>query len=445
MPSELSLRVVLTDPLLRRMLIFTACSSLASGVFLGALPLAVASRGGGPFLIGLVASTLTIWWIAAVPLGTLIDRKSPGRVMTWAVPLRMAAVLIISSHALFVGESKAIVVIVAGSVLYGLVDTVADSASATLPALLLAESHYDSAYSSLYSIGRIANLVIGPVVGATLLVTAAPLPFLLAAAALYVGYIFSLPLYRDPRARVPAPEASGGWQSELVAGLRHLWCDRFLRAVVTTLVGVVIAEELVAVTVQPYFRDGSGLTNWAQILGALQSSAGVCAILAALNIAGLTTRFHRTRILAVVAAGAALCPAVLAISPKIIPVALALSISAIAESIWVPIVASEVARRTPRQLMARTRSAMMFITWGTLPLTSLVGGTLAERLGIRPVLLSASTVALLSCIFGVWLQLLRIGDSITGGAGRRRGGQASDSSQAPTPEVPPGTTRQESG
>lgn len=429
MSAEHSVRAVLADVLLRRMLGFTACSSLASGVFLGALPLAVASRGGGPFLVGLVAAALSIWWVAAMPLGTLVDRKGAGPIMARAVPLRMAAVLLIGAHALFTGAA-AIAVIFAGALLYGLIDTVADSAGSALPALLLSEGQYDGAYSLLYSTGRIANLVVGPVAGATLLVIATPLPFLIASVALFVGYLFNRPLCRDPRAHATNPDASIGWRDELMAGLKHLWSDRFLRAMITTLVGVVIAEELVFVTVQPYFRDGSGFADWAQILGALRSTSGICAILAAFSAAALAARFPRTRVLSVVAVGAALCPAVLAISPSIAPVVIALSISAIAESIWVPLVSSEVARRTPSHLMVRTRCAMMFITWGSLPVTSLAGGALAEGVGIRPVLLVASAAALLSCIFGVWREFVR-GDATSG----RTLAAVSEADQAPTAEL----------
>ncbi|MGI9092600.1 MAG: MFS transporter [Mycobacteriales bacterium] len=390
------------NPDVRRLIGATSCSALASGIFLGALPLAVAERGGGPLQVGMVSAALTIWWIVSMPLSALVDRWGVGLTLRVAAPLRIVALLVIAAHAVVRGEAS-IAVMGAGALAYGLVDVVTDTAASALPALVVDEDRYDEAYSLFYTVNRVADLVLGPSAGALLLVTERWLPFVLAGLLLAVSYAAYARFFTDPRAaRVSSTGEAGGWFTRITAGVRHVWDDPFLRAVVLTLTGIVIAEEIVAVVVTPYFRDGSGRSDWAQMLGFIRSGTGIAAVVAALCSGALARRFTRTRTLSVVALGGALCPAVLAIAPHWLPVLGALTIAAVAESLWVPLVQSEVARRTPPHLMARTRAAMMFITWGTLPFTSLVGGGIAQAVGVRPVLMAAAIAALASCALGIW-------------------------------------------
>ena len=292
---------------------------------------------------------------------------------------------------------------IVGALLFGLSDVLTDSAVATLPALLLEQEQYDHAYSLLSGINRVASLVIGPALGAGLLWLSTGVPFVVSACCLVAAFVCYATYFRHPRTGPQQRSQDTGQRwNEMFAGVRHVLTDRFLTAVMLTLVGVVVAAEVLSTVIAPYVRDGLDWPAWAQILGAMHAGAGAVAIVAAFSAGALAARFGRLRVLRVVAAGGALAPALLATSPQVAPVLAALMVAAAAEAIWVPLMTSEVMRRTPAHLLARTRAAILFVTWGTLPVTSLLGGAVAQAIGARPTLLFAAGIALTACAIGVW-------------------------------------------
>jgi predicted MFS family arabinose efflux permease len=339
----------------------------------------------------------------SIPLSELLDRFGTGPTLRVVASMRIASLLplIVSG---FLHRNAAIICTILGALIYGLFDCMASTAERTLPALVIDSKLHDDAFSLLSAVNGVAAFVIGPSLGAVLLTTDRWLPFVFASVMLAASYIAYVSFFTDPQAgrRDGAAEEDQSFFASAFAGVRHMYRDRFLRSVVITLLGVVIAEELVVVTLTPYFEHGSGIANWPVALGVLRSVAGGVAIAGALFASSLARRFGRWRVLCVIALCGSLGPAIMAISAHWAVVLLALMISSLAESIWVPLVQSETAMRTPPQMMARTRAGMMFVTWGSLPVVSVAGGGIAQAIGIRPVLIFGSAVALISCVLGVW-------------------------------------------
>jgi MFS family permease len=395
-------------PDVKRLLIASACTAAARGIFLGALPLAVAKDGGGPLAIGLVSGSLTIWWLFSVPLSEFLDRYGIGPMLRLVAGLRILGALPLVVAVTLHG-STVIAFTIFGALIYGLFDCLASTGERSIPALIVEPEMQDDAFSLLSVANGVPAFVIGPSVGALLLVTDKWLPFLSASAGLTIAYLVYRPFYGDVRlrARRDAAASKGGWFKSAFRGIEHIRQDSVLRSVVITLLGVAIAEELVLVVITPYFQHGSGLSNWPVVLGVLRSVAGGASLVGGLLAASLARRFGRWRVLCAIGLCGALGPAVLATSALWGTVLLALLISSLAESIWVPLVQSETAMRTPPELMARTRAAMMFVTWGTLPVVSIAGGGIAEAVGIRPVLVFGSIAALTACVLGVWRSLGR--------------------------------------
>jgi len=318
------------------------------------------------------------------------------------------AVLLAAVGATVVGDTRGFVLLLVFAAAWGLLEVLADSAVATLPALLLEEEHYDASYSLLYSSQRVANLVVGPAVGSVLIAVSSWAPFAAAGSLLAMSFVIQWPLLHRPEVQrkvegrdVGGKRAKRYW-NELSVGWRHILHDRFLRAVMITLGGIVVAEEVVATVIGPYVRDGRLIDNWESVLGFLRSFSGFASIAAALATAALARTMGRLQVMAVAAAGGVAAPLVLAVQPSVGIVLLALTLSAVSESLWVPLVQTEIARRTPPELMARTRATLMFVTWGALPLAGLVGGILAGSLGTPAALVIAGGIAATSSIIGVW-------------------------------------------
>ncbi|MFG2142774.1 MFS transporter [Streptomyces sp. NPDC048696] len=377
----------------------TVAGDLAGGLILGTLPLAVLAHGGGPLLIGLVSAAVTGWWILAIPLGAFVDRRGCGPVLTAATALRCAAAVLLAAGALRPGVGAELL-LGAGALAYGLASTGTDIAAAVAPVRLLDPAACDEVYALLYVSSRVAGLAAGPAAGAALFAVSPTLPFAAGSACLALS-CFTFVRLRRPLADVEGPPRAAE-RRRVWAGVAVIRNDAFLRPVAITLIGVAMAEETVATVVAPYFRAGHAAGPWIPLLGALRGVSGAVSIGAALAAGRLARRFRLHRVLIAVATLGAFCPALMAIGPGLLTVGGALVLSACTEAIWVPLVQSETARRTPAHLVARTRATITFIVWGSLPLTSTAAGALAQLIGIPVTLTLASVLAFTSCLFGVW-------------------------------------------
>lgn len=139
----------------------------------------------------------------------------------------------------------------------------------------------------------------------------------------------------------------------------------------------------------------------------MEAGAGVVSIGATLTGAALARRFGRLRIMSLAAGGAVAAPLILSVQPSAGFIFGGLLVNAMSEALWVPLNETEIARRTPNHLLARTRATFMFVTWGALPFASLIGGGLATWLGTRPALLVAAATACLGALAGIWPLSLR--------------------------------------
>ncbi|PSS43165.1 hypothetical protein C6401_14070 [Arthrobacter woluwensis] len=298
------------------------------------------------------------------------------------------------------------VVIILGAFVYGFVDVVGDTASNTLPALVVDEEDYEAAYSSLQAVVLAANLVIGPGASGLLFGFAPWLPFASAAVCLSISYLLLHHFFSDPRAQATTnPDERSGWWTETLAGIRHVVATPAVRGVAITLIGIAASSEVITVLITPYVRDGHPNEPWPQTLGLVRASAGVISVLAALTVAGIVRKFGRERVMMTVALVGALSAAVLALAPAWGLVFLTLAASGAAEAMWVPLAQGTIIRNTPRDLLGRTRGAVMFITWGTLPLTSVLSGAVSHFTGINMLLVLGSALALVSCALGIPLFL----------------------------------------
>lgn len=375
-------------------------SSLAGGLFLGSLPLAVAARGGDALQIGLISAALYAWWIVSVPLSVITDKLGIGPTLRMFAPLRFIGLAVIAIGIATEAEWS-YGVLLAGALLYGFADVVVDSASGTLPAAVMKSEDYDDAYSSLHAVTRTADLVLGPVLGAGLFLLNLWAPFALAVLLLAVSYGTLFSFFGDPRTQaVPADGMEQGWFSSTFAGLRHVVRTPLVRGIAITLIGVAAASEVTAVVVAPYVRAGAESAYWPQILGGTNAIAGIAAIIAALAATAIAGRLGRTRTMIGAATLGVASPVLMSIGPSWTFVGLALVAAAVGEAIWVPLAQASMMKATPRHLLSRTRAAVMFIIWGTIPATSLIAGALAVTIGLVWTLIATALFAALLCAFG---------------------------------------------
>lgn len=378
---------------------------LGDGIFLLALLLVATKAGATPLWIGVIGAVQSFWWLFSVPLSLFVDRLGPGPLLTRVRPLRLVvAAGALLSTALF-NQTPLLLLLIICSAAWGFLEVLSDSALSTLPALLLHEKEYDASYSLIYSTQRVAGLILGPVISGALFVIASWAPFASAFIFLLLSFLIQLPLLGRAEAqpqKQSSPLAPTSFLAEASSGWTHISADRFLRAVMITLIGIVITEEIVGTVVLPYARDGHLILHWESILAYLRSIAGVVSIGAALLTAGFARLLGQVRVMGVAALMGVAAPLLMAIQPSVAWILSAMVVSNAAEALWVPLAQTAIARRTPKQLLARTRATLRLITWGSLPLASLIGGALATRFGIPLTLYIAASMVAISSLFGIW-------------------------------------------
>ena len=100
----------------------------------------------------------------------------------------------------------------------------------------------------------------------------------------------------------------------------------------------------------------------------------------------------RTLVLSVVLNAASLVVFVLTTSPVLVGTWLA--VIGVAIVLWNVITVSLRQRITPDRLLGRMNAAYRLVGWGTMPIGALLGGVLAEWLGLRPAFLVAALITL---------------------------------------------------
>ncbi|NOK63680.1 MAG: hypothetical protein GFH27_549379n23 [Chloroflexi bacterium AL-W] len=246
------MRAALQNLLLRRILATSATSNLADGLFLLGLPIVAAQTGASPLWIGLLSAAQTVWWLFSIPLSTLIDRLGPGPLLLIVRPIRIVVAVVAMVIVAFPPEQQLFFLLVIAA-MWGFLEVLADSAVMALPALLLGEQTYDESYALLYSTQSVTNTILGSALGAFLIMVNTWLVFVVAAILLGISFIIQHPLLRRSEVQPVQSDTSDTtslW-NDVTDGWNHIRKDRFLRAMMITLAGIVVAEEVVATVVVP--------------------------------------------------------------------------------------------------------------------------------------------------------------------------------------------------
>jgi MFS family permease len=173
-------------------------------------------------------------------------------------------------------------------------------------------------------------------------------------------------------------------RAQIAEGLRFVWGSPFLREVV------------VVVALMNLVFNGMFLTLIvrAQDLGA--SPGGVGLLLAAFGVGGVLgslaaptvhRRLSGRAILVGVAWLWAATQTAMAFAPDLVWLGGLLVLSSLLGPVFNVVIAAYSYEVTPDRLLARMRSTVRLVAWGTIPVGSLLGGVLAESLGSGPALL----------------------------------------------------------
>ncbi|MCX7801754.1 MAG: MFS transporter [Meiothermus ruber] len=361
-----------------------------------ALPLlAAVTLQASPTQMGLLATLQTLpWLVITLFAGVWIDRGNPRRIMTWANYGRGLLLLSIPLAGWLGWLSIEWLWVVAFA--YGLLRVFFElSVSAFVPSVV-ERTQLVAANSQLES-SRQAATVAGPGVAGLLVQTiGAPLTVLLNA---FLYWISAFLIQRIPSSESQQVRSPKLLLSEVGEGLRLVFSDAYLRALVLSsatfnlhigmLAGLQVLFLSRVLEIPPAWI---GVIFAVVGLGALVGALTAARFTGWLGIGGVVIRMQLISSLAGVAFALVQAPPVVAATL----VGLILFVKAASTVIRNVNVVSIRQARTPQHLLGRVGGTSQFVGIGLGSLGGIVGGLLAEWLGIREATLIAGLIAMFS-------------------------------------------------
>jgi MFS family permease len=209
-------------------------------------------------------------------------------------------------------------------------------------------------------------------------------------------------------------EAPGRFLAELAEGMRFIWNERLLRALVLT---VLLSNLLDAPfpVIMPVFVEGT--YGSAAQLGLLYGTYGGAALAGALVYSSVGHRLPRRRTFVGCFAIFPLSYLVIATTPSL-PVALsAFVVVGLASGPINPLIFTMVAEIVPVHLRGRVFGAVRAGAWASIPLGILAGGVLVTAIGVAATFLAIGISYALLVAYGFFNPAFREMDRVRGDAG----------------------------
>jgi len=264
---------------------------------------------------------------------------------------------------------------------------------ALLPDLVeLAGMRMERATSIAQAIRQGSFLVGAPIGGLLVAVLGAPNTLWVDAASFLVSA--ALIGLLAPIAVTAAREQTTGYFGELAEGLRFVWRDRLIRAVVLTVLltnflDAPLTPVILPVLVDERFGD-------AEYLGLLLGVFGAASVVGAAAFGAIGHRLPRRRTFVIAFFACAIPYLVLATTPALTMTLLIAAAFGICGAPLNPILATVGYERIPAELRGRVLGTVTAVAYAAIPLGILVGGLLLEAVGI-----GATLLAIGLCYFAV--------------------------------------------
>jgi MFS family permease len=366
-------------------------ANLADGVLWVALPLLAVQLTRSPLLIAGVTVAARLPWLLAPVAGAFADRLDRRQSM---LRVNLFRTVLLGGLALAVATDLAtLAMLYAVAVLLGIGETLFDTSAQSLLPALVSRDDLTRANSRLYAVELVANEFIGPPLGGLLAAAGLAIALGLPAAAYLVGAGCLALIVGSFRAAGAGPARSTRLRDDIAEGARFVWRHPVLRPLAIML-GVQNMAFSAAFSVFVLFAVDPGPMGLSKAgYGILTATIGVGSLLGSWLAAPTERRLGRVRtlVLSVVVNAAGLVVPVITALP--VPIGASwLATGAIV--LWNVVTVSLRQRITPDRLLGRMNASYRLVGWGTMPLGALLGGLLAEALGLRGAFLAAAVITL---------------------------------------------------
>src|SRR5215216_7190563 len=382
-------------------MIASGFANLADGVLWVALPLLAVQLTRSPILIAGITVAARLPWLLAPVAGAFADRRDRRQSM---VRVNLARFVLLGGLALAVAVDVATLpMLYAVAVLLGVGETLFDTSAQSLLPAVVDRDDLTRANSQLFAVELVANTFIGPPLGGLLAAAGLALALGAPAAAYLVGAGCLALLAGGFRAVGAAPAGSTRLRDDIAEGTRFVWRHPVLRPLAIML-GLQNMAFSAAFSVFVLFAVDPGPMGLSKAgYGILLATLGVGSLLGTWLAVPAERRLGRVRILVVSVLLNVASLVVYVVTTSAVLVGTLLAVSGVGIVLWNVVTVSLRQRITPDRLLGRMNAAYRLVGWGTMPIGSLIGGVLAEWLGLRPTFLVAAAITLATLVGFPWV------------------------------------------
>jgi MFS family permease len=270
--------------------------------------------------------------------------------------------------------------------------------SALIPELAeLAQMPIERATSLIHIIERGARLIGAPLGGLLIALMGTENVLWLDAASFFIsaGIIAATIKVHKP-VEHEAQEPSSGYFAELREGLRFIYNDKLMLAIVIMIMLTNFLDAIYGGVVQPVFVKQ--VYGQALDLGLLIAANGAGAVIGALIFSAIGLRLPRHTVFVFGFVLTSLRFFLFATYPPLGIALVFVVIASLGAGPLNPIIGAVEYERVPKNMRGRVGGAIGAGAWSAMPLGMLLGGVLTEQLGVRPMLLGLGIIYLITTL-----------------------------------------------
>jgi len=369
----------------------SAASNLAYGIFFIVLPLLALRLTDSPLLIaGLAIAGRLPWLLFVLIAGALADRFDRRRTMRNVQLFRVTVLAVLAGLALVDGLSLPILYVAA--LVLGIGETLFDTAAQSILPSIVEKDSLATANGRLYGVELVMNQFVGPPLGGLLIVVSIPLALgssLVGYALAALGLTMLVGSFKPKREGPPTRLTT-----DIAEGMRYLWQNHVLRTL-AVMVGVMNLAFTATGAIFVLYAVSPGPMGLSEAqFGIFATTFAAGSVVGSFTAGYLERRVGRVRLLFVSVFAAAVAVAVPGFTANPLLVGAAFVATGLFVVVWNVITVSLRQRIIPDALLGRVNSGYRLFAWGTQPVGALMGGLLAEALGLSAVFLIGGAVVL---------------------------------------------------
>ncbi len=371
-------------------------SNLGDGIGLVAYPWLASAVTRDPLLVSLIIVAQRLpWLLFSLPAGVIADRFERRRIMVLANTARAVLTAVVAISVLAIGDRlpgpdeldgieaaldtnvTGYLVVLVATLLLGVAEVLYDNTAQTIMPSLVDEDQLERANGRLWSTEQVMNTLLGPALGAALLVATFALPFGVDAVtfALSAFLISRLPRRVKHVQEAPAPSTQrASMRTEIAEGLRWLWKHPLLKPLAITL-GLLNA--LATMTSAAFVLFAQEVLRTEPIEFALVETGGAAGgILAGWVAADVSRKLGQGPSLWATLLVSGFTSIAIGLASNWLFVWAMFAVSMFFAVLWNVITVSLRQTIIPDHLLGRVNSVYRFFAWGMMPFGAILGGVL---------------------------------------------------------------------